>query len=417
MPTERMRRIFTVVALMALVIGTMSLTGAGTAGACEELQVKVSATARGYDAGDARYLDGIVTNDTTQTLMPTYVKVGWVEDARRTSDEWICSAPLKPGEWTAFHADWPCGIPTTWTPVVSGYAWPSDAEDKMLELTVDSIGPASVGENGSRTYPVRVTNNNSVPVSSLQAVGVERDASTADFVDALVSCEPDALAVGQSATFDVTGLAPWGNVVSADLHVSALEKPTITLAASTTSPSYGSPVTFTLSLSHADGSAAVGCRTLKLFSSTDGEEWCDYTCYDTGTGTAVGIVTPDAPTYYKAVYWGGDDLGCAESDVVFVTPQVTATTPSVPASVRARRSFKVSGRMSAGAKSKGKPVVIITQRMRGSKVVGSSRVTATADSAGRYKKSVKLTSAGTYRIRAYRAGVGYTRYKTLKVKK
>jgi hypothetical protein len=85
--------------------------------------------------------------------------------------------------------------------------------------------------------------------------------------------------------------------------------------------------------------------------------------------------------------------------------------------VRARKSFFVRGRMCAGATSGTKPVVLITERKKGSKWVKTASTTASTDSAGRYKKSVKLSSAGTYRIRAYRAGVGYTPYKSLKVRK
>jgi hypothetical protein len=413
-----MRRAVTGFVVLTLAAGMMSLTGIGTVGACEE-QVQLPAIARGYDAGgDGRYLDGMVTNDTTQTLVPACVKITWAESTTRKSEIWICSGPIKPGEWAAFHAEWPCGVPSTWTPEVAGYASPSDAGDKLLSLTVDSLDAPVVGEDGARTYQVTVTNNNAVPVSSVDVVGVERDATSTAFVDALDSCgPPDTLATGESATFEVTGCSPWDAATTPDIRVTALEQPTITLAANTTTPTYGSPVTFTLSLKFADGSPAVGGRTLKLFSSADGKRWCDYRPYETNTGTAVALSTPMRPTYYKAVYWGGDDLGWAQSDVILITPHVAATKPSAPESVRARRAFWVRGRMCAGARSAGKPIVIIAERKRGSHWVKSATAIAKPDSAGRYKKSVKLSSKGTYRIRAYRAGVGYTRYSLLKVKK
>lgn len=419
MRQERMRRIFTMVAVMALVVGTMSLTGAGTAGACEELQIKLPAVARAYDVGThGHFIDGVVTNDTTQTVVPTHVKITWAENSERTDDEWICSGPIDPGAWVTFHAERPCGVPATWTPVVTGYAWPSDSDTAPLALTIDSVSTATVGEHGGRTYSLTVTNGNTVPVSSIDMVGVERDATSGAFVDALDSCSaPDMLAPGESATFDVSGRSPWSADVTTDIHVTALEQPTISLAADTTNPAYGSPVTFTLSLTHADGSPAEGDRTLKLFASCDGENWCDYECYDTDTGIATAVVTPDSPKYFKAVYWGDEDLGCAESSVIFITPQVTATTPSLPARVHRRHAFKVRGRITAGAQSAGKPVHIITERWNGSRWVKTATVTAAADSVGRYIKSVKLSSAGSYRIRAFRAGVGYSHYKKLKVEK
>ena len=418
MKAERGRRIFAALMAMVLVVGTMSLTGIGTAGACEDLQIKLPAVARGYDAGDdGRYLDGVVTNDTTSTVVPSYVKISWAESTKHQVEEWICSGPVKPGEYATFHMEWPCGVPATWTPVVTGYASPSDADDKPLEVTIDGVGPASTDDAGVRTYSVTVTNNNEVPVSDFQVTGVERDATSAAFVDALDSCPPDALDPGESATFDVTGNSPWDAELTTDIHVAALEQPNITLVADTTAPDYGSPVTFTLSLTHSDGTPALGDRTLKLFVSRDGEDWCDYKCVDTDTGTAIAFSTPDRPTYYKAVYWGGDDLGYAESDVIEVTPNVSKTTPQAPSSVRAHKPFFVRGRMCAGATSGTKPVVLITERKKGSKWVKTASTTANADSAGRYKKSVKVSSAGTYRIRAYRAGVGYTAYKSLRVRK
>ncbi|MDR3686178.1 MAG: hypothetical protein P4L93_04385 [Coriobacteriia bacterium] len=418
MSFERGRRIFAVLMAMVLVVVMMSLTGIGTAGACEDLQIKLPAVARGYDAGeDGRYLDGIVTNNTTATVVPNYVKISWAESTKRQDEEWICSGPIKPGEYAAFHLDWPCGVPATWTPVVTGYASPSDADDKPLAVTVDSIGPATVDGSGVRTYSVTVTNNNAVPMSDFNVTGIERDASSTAFVDTLDSCPPDSLDPGESSTFDVTGSSPWGTALKPDVDVSGLEQSNIELTADTTTPDYGSPVTFTLSLTQADGTPALGDRTLKLLVSADGDNWCDYKCVDTNTGTAITLSTPDRPTYYKAVYEGGDDLGYSESDPIQVTPNVLKTTPDLPSSVRARKPFFVRGRMCAGATSGTKPVVLITERRHGSKWVKTASTTANTDSAGRYRKSVKLSSAGTYRIRAYRAGVGYTAYKSLKVRK
>jgi hypothetical protein len=422
------RRIAAALIITVLVAGIVALLGIGSAGACEELQIQLPGTARGYDTSGGGafnlacvsdpdtglYLDGIVTNNTSVTVVPTHVKIGWVQSTGHVVEEWMCTSPIAPGEWAAFHTDWPRGVPTTWTPVVTGYAWPSDADDKYFDLTVTHVSAATTDEAGARTYTVTVTNPNDFAVSSLCVNAIERETSSTNFVDTLEGCAPDSIGAHESAQFDVTGCSPWAGALSTDIRVDAQEQPHMDLQASTTSPLYGSPVTFQLTLTRADGSPAAGDRTLKLFSSSDGEDWCDYNCYDTSTGSAVAVVTPNKPTYYKAVYWGGDDLGQAQSAVIFVSPQVAAGPPITPSVVHAGRAFKVRGRMCAGAKSAGKPVSVITELKRGSHWAKVGVATAKADSAGRFKKTVKVSATGTYRVRAHRRGVGYSKYATFR---
>lgn len=417
------RRVVAAFTAVVLVVGMVSLTGVGTAGACEELQIKLPGTAVSYNADGDRFVDGVVTNDTSQTLTPTRVRVSWAERPWRVVDEGICSGPLAPGEWTSFHLDRPCGIAATWTPVVQGYALPSDADARTLSLTVSNVSDPTTDDAGVRTYTVTVTNDNAVPVSSLDVDAVERtaDASGA-LVDALDSCGlPDSLAPGASADFTVSGAAPSDGTPVTDIHVSGLEQPALSLSADTTSPVLGSRVTFQLNLTHADGSAATGSRTLQLLASKNGEDWCDNSrCIETDTGGATATVRAERPMYYKAVYWGGDDLGCAESAVIYVEPQVDSNAPSAPDApgvVRAHHKFKISGRCWSGVKNAGKTITIIAERKKGSKWSKVASVKTTANGSGTYSKSVQLGSAGTYRIRAYREGVGYTPYRSLKVTK
>jgi hypothetical protein len=117
------------------------------------------------------------------------------------------------------------------------------------------------------------------------------------------------------------------------------------------------------------------------------------------------------------VYWGGEDLGWTESAVLFAEPKVAITAPYAPSVVHPRRYFAVSGRLNAGLTSAGKSVTLRVDRKSGSRWVNKVKVTLKPDLAGRYKRAVKLSTTGTYRIRAYRPGVGYSPYKTLKVKK
>ena len=413
------RRVVAAFTAVALVTGLLSLAGAGTAGACEDQQIKLPGTARGYLVPeDGRYLDGIVTNDTSQSVVPGRVKITWSDKNRHNIEEWVCSGPIAPGEWAAFHAEWPRCVPATWTPVVTGYASPTDEDDKPLSLTVTNISDPTTDDAGLRTYTVTVTNPNDFAVSGIDVNAIERDAATGDFVDTPDSCgAPDSIGAGASAQFDVRGSSPWDGVLAADIRVSALEQPTLTLSADTTAPAAGTPVTFQLDLTQADGAAATGGRTLKLFASRNGEDWNDYRCYDTDSGHVTAVVTPCKPTYFKAVYWGGDDLGWAQSDVIFVSPQPTPSAPSAPGVVHRHRAFRVHGRIGAGKANAGRQVTILAERKSGSKWVASANVKTTADSSGGYTKSVKLSSAGTYRIRAFRAGVGYSSYRSLRVTK
>ena len=403
---------------VALVAGMMPVVGVGTAGACEDQQqIKLPVVARGYDVlDDSRYLDGVITNDTTVSVAPEKVMVSFAENPRYVREEWVCSPPLAPGEWVSFHLDWPKSVPATWTPVVESLGSPTS--QSALSLTVNSVSEATTDEAGIRTYTVSVTNPNAFPVADVDVVGIEKDAASSDFVDALDSCDvPGAIGPGETAEFTVRGSSPWPGVLAADLHVTAFEQPTVTLSADTLSPVYGSPVTFQLSLTHSDGTPVVGGRTLTLLASADGEDWHDIRCVDTNTGSATVKAWPGRPLHYKAAYWSGDGLACAESDAVFVKPKVAAGAPGVPATVRAKHAFKVRGRLNAGDKSTGKQVKIIAQRKKGSTWVKGTTVTVSADSAGNYSKNVKLSSAGTYRVRAYRAGVGYTPYRAVKVRR
>jgi hypothetical protein len=412
------RRVVSVLTAVALVVAVLSLTGIGSVGACEQ-QLKVSGVARGYDvADDGRALDGIVVNDTSKTVDPGEVKIGWLESPNRIDEQWVCSGPLAPGEWAAFSGEWPEGVPTTWTPVVIGYASIVGDDAGPLPLTVSDVSEPATDECGFRSYTITITNPNAFAVSSIDVSGIERDAGSDEFVDVLDGCGPDSLAAGESRQIDIRGKSSWDGALSTDIKATGLEQPSLTLSANTLTPDYGSLVTFKLDLKRADGSPATGCRTLKLFTSHDGEDWNDdYRCLETKTGSVQVAVMPDSPTYYKAVYWGGDDLGNAESDVLFVQPQAANDAPQAPNVVRARKPFKVHGCISAGPKSTGKPVTIITERKCGSRWIKTATVKTTADAAGRYVKSIKLTTTGTYRIRAYRTGVGYSAYKSLQVKK
>ena len=76
--------------------------------ACEtDTTLTVAATAA-YDYGDARYLDGIISNESTAIVNCPVVEVRWLEDPERDPEQaWPRADGMAPGDWTTFHLSWP----------------------------------------------------------------------------------------------------------------------------------------------------------------------------------------------------------------------------------------------------------------------------------------------------------------------
>jgi hypothetical protein len=411
------RRVLVALTTAALVVGLVPLAGAGIAGACEdEEMLSLSVEARAYDGLDGnRYLDGVVTNNTSVTVSPSKVKISFAENPGNTCDEWIGVGSLAPGAWATFHLDWPCSTPETWTPSAVEVLGTADDSDVRLPLTLTDVSAPTTDTDGLRSYTVTVTNPNAFPVGDVRVNGRE-DIAGGDFLDAVYQCCPPDIGAGQSVDFDVVGLSPAAAPLDdPTIQVTGLELPTVTLSADTLRPVYGSPVTFTIEARHHDGSLATGDRILKLYSSPDGDDW-SYRYFNTTTGRVVVTAWPDQPTYYMARHYGPNNgLADAYSDELLVTPRVADAAPLAPAKVTVRHAFKVKGRLSAGAKSAGKPIKISAERRSGSHWVKVGTYKPTTDLKGNYYKSLKLKRTGKYRIRAYRAGVGYTPYRSLRV--
>ncbi len=389
--------------------------------ACEEATVTIPAEARGYlynpdPRTNLRFVDGMITNDSSVTVKVDKVRVSWAEDADKTSDIWVGCQFLAPNQWTTFHESWPCGIETTWTvDSATAYAYKQTGTTGAINLKLRGVSSPYL-EDGMRVYNVSVTNTSSVTVSGVDLVGREMDGGT--FVDTLFSWDlPDEIAPGEDAYLTVRGKAPWPGTPTAEMRFTAVEKSTITLSPDTLAPLYGTPVTFRIELRRADGSLATGGRTLKIYHSYDGEEWEDgYFHESTDGGFVVTQITPDRPTYYRAVYWGGDDLSQAQSEWMLVTPQLANGAPVAPAHVHARRTFSLAGRIGAGARCPSTRVTVYAEKKSGRRWIRRLKLTTTADATGAYKKSLRLTSRGTWRVRAYRTGVGYSKYRTVKVR-
>jgi len=392
--------------------------------ACEPaIELSVEATAA-YDSAYGRYLDGIISNDSTVNVGCPVVEVSWLEDADRVERVWPRADGMKPGDWTAFHLSWPDDVPVGWTPIVTAGGYQTERTalrlrvDEVVQLVPEgAIAPQCVeADPNLRSYVATVTNDAAFPVSSIELIGAEWDGES--LVDAVWSWdEPCVLQPGESARIEFHGKAPTSGSPVPDVFVEARERPVITLDADTLAPYYGSPITFTLKLTNSAGEPLAGCRTLKLFYSADQRCW-SYVPRQTETGTAVIRFTPAKPLYFKALYWGDDTYGMTESAVIRVVPRVVNTDPNAPEKVEADRKFRVHGRVSAGAKSAGKPVYLRLYRYSHTydKWVYKASVKTTADSAGRYSRSMTLSKRGSWKVRAYRSGAGYSGYERFKVR-
>lgn len=413
--TMVLAKAFCLALLAALAPGVALATGSG--------DITLPVTARGYhynsgSGTDLHFLDGVITNDSSVTVCVDKVLIGWNESVTATSSLWAGGDTLAPGEWTTFHQEWPDGIDGTWTIGSStAVAHPSDASH-AIGVSVGAIGPVNV-EGGMRWYSARITNTSALTVSSIKVVGREVDGGST-FIDSLFSWDlPDSLAPGQQADIIVRGkdTSASPSATPQIARITALEKPTITLTYDTLRPVYGSPITFRINLARSDGSPATGYRTLKIYHSFDGDHWeGDYFHQDTTTGSVTTSITPDRPTYYRAVYWGGDDLGQVMSEWVLATPQLANGAPTAPKSIRLSRAFLVAGRLTRGPGNSATKVTIFAEKKVGRRWIRKLKTTTSVDAGGAYKKSLKLKSRGTWRIRAYRPGVGYSKYRTVRVR-
>lgn len=409
--------------LLAVVL--VPLTGTGVALACADLPLDTEYVV--YDGLDGkRYIDGVITNDTSVTVQPENVQITFTEEPGETHDGWISADPLAPDERVTFHVDWPSSAVDTWTPSVVGFGYKTTAA-RALPLTIESVSAPATEGAGWRTYTLSIYNPNAFPVGDIRAFGTERDGRTLlDTVEGV--CLPCELGAQQRTDIEVSGLASSAVTPVLETSVTAYELPTVTISADTLNPLYGSQLTLTVELRHSDGTLVTGPRTLKLLTNDGGGEECasqparsvqcgdnwTYRWTTTTTGRAVFTALPTGPTYYKGAYWEGNGFASAESDEIYVVPRVAASAPTAPSSVRVGRSFKVKGRMNSGAKCVGKPIKVIAERRVGSRWVKKISQSAQRDTSGNYYKSIKLNRSGKYRVRAYRSGVGYSKAKLVR---
>ena len=125
-------------------------------------------------------------------------------------------------------------------------------------------------------------------------------------------------------------------------------------------------------------------------------------------GTCASTVTPTGTSYYRLrfVATSGSGYGGSISFVVRVGVRPVLGTPKVPSSVRAGRSFAVSGTLSPQLPAGQKTVAIKVYRYKNRHWISSGQVwavNADSDDSSRYGVKIKLTKKGKYRFRAYTA--------------
>jgi len=123
----------------------------------------------------------------------------------------------------------------------------------------------------------------------------------------------------------------------------ALEVPRIALSLGDTSPAYGEESTFTITLSRQDGSPVLGERTVKLYYSSNGEDW-SYKRYCAVDGVAKGTIRPLGLKYYKAVFWSDGEYASAIGEPIEAQPTTYLTKPGIaPKKVSSGQEFYVRG--------------------------------------------------------------------------
>jgi len=371
-----------------------------------------------YDSVIGILIDGIILNDSGTTIDCVRVKAAW--PSGQTAEGWP-AGELEPGEWTAFHIEWPDGLPTSaGLPVVTA----SGSPGTFTHYDLDYTPPVLVSEPGAgyRTWVTTVTNPeaNGVPVSSIEIAGYEQDDESAlvDCVMAWLPCE-DGLAPGESAEveFHAKNMSATSTVSVTALRITGKEQPVVTLSYDTLTPAIGQAIQLRVDLKTFDGVPITGSRTLKVYYSTDGgKNWSHKYC-TTETGFAVIPLAIDKPTLLKAWFWGDSEYGAAGGGIVAATPRNATMLLAAPSAVRVNRQFKVRGVLKRGGTTgNGRTVTVQAYKRVGSRWALKTSYRAYPTASGSYVRSMSLRSRGQWKLRAYRAGVGYTPYRYVRVK-
>ncbi|HET6351616.1 MAG TPA: hypothetical protein VFG89_05755 [Coriobacteriia bacterium] len=194
-----------------------------------------------------------------------------------------------------------------------------------------------------------------------------------------------------------------------DVYTGTLDTVRIAIAGPATI-AYSAPATYAATVTNPDGSSVGNGTDLGFEVSADGINWTSL-----GTGpTASGSVTATLPATpskrYVRFWYGGKSATPGNpgavptvSGVVTVKPKVSVGTPAAPASVKAKKSFTVTGTLKPKHASGSKPVRVYKYKWTSGKWKSYGYVKATASNYSgysRYKVKMSLPSKGTWKLQA-----------------
>lgn len=459
---RRLARAFVSVLIISafIPIGSASAVSS-TAGMGHDGVVSVVSQTVYTDAEGKRWIDGVVVNDSELVLQGVRFPVTVTPPVTPLTYEEPMDGPwtfeleadgylMKPGERTSFHALVPYEVPMGSEVVVgTGGGWATDEQPFDLEVLsvtpvveepeapvepdvpVEEPGPAveRVGsltyeepqpEWAARAYTVVVKNNSAVPVGDIAVFGTETqgaDAETAVLLDSLTACVDDEpLSPGATATVEVRGLArsdeDTTTSIFTEVFAEALEQTFISVKFSSVAPTYGESVSFTMRLTHADGTPVLGSRTLKLY--WDDGEGEGYQKFSTSTGVVTGVVRPLEKVFYTPVFWGDHRYATAIGEQVVVQPRTVVTTPRIePTAVDAGSAFSAGGFIKPDHAAGSREIKVLCYRYENGEWVKRKIVTATvsayAGPTAKYGARVSLPYRGKWRLRAYHPADAKTR--------
>ncbi len=224
----------------------------------------------------------------------------------------------------------------------------------------------------------------------------------------------DGVSVGPVASYTFTNVTA-AHTISASFAVGVQTK--LSIGVGQTIVDYGSSTLLTGVLYDSHDplhDVGMGDRLVTLQSAPSAMgPWVDLKALTTSSaagsvGKCTLTVKPTSSTYYRLrfVAGAGSGYGGSLSFMVRVGVRPVLGTPKVPSSVRAGRSFTISGTLNPRFTAGQKTVVINVHRLKNGHWVFVKRVSATNANSGdgtRYSVSVKFTTKGKYRFRAYAA--------------
>ncbi len=192
----------------------------------------------------------------------------------------------------------------------------------------------------------------------------------------------------------------------ATVNITVLPKPATTLSVTTASTAidYGSTYRFAGILKL--GALALPGQTVALEQSTDGTTFSASSLTAlTGVGGAFTIsAKPTSKTWYRAVFAEtGSYLG-STSGAVVITVRPYVQTPIAPKTMKRTKSYTVYGALKPAHTPGSKPVRIYKYRKVGKTWKAAGYVKAVAygyKGYTRYKVSMRLSTKGSWRLRAY----------------